>query len=82
MGTTSTSPNTGNEGRDIGHVGLLNLQHHNMHHPMMLVQQDYDSKNDHFHTQNIAIKDIMAKGNVDVSLQELNNADLTTVHWL
>ena len=45
-------------------------QHH-MHHPMK-VQQDYDSKNDHFHTQNVAIKNIDSHGNVDVSLQELN----------
>ena len=25
MGHSSTSPDTGNQGRDIGHVGLLNL---------------------------------------------------------
>jgi len=35
---------------------------------MMHVQQDYDSKKDVFQTQNIGIKDISAKGNVDISL--------------
>jgi len=35
---------------------------------MMHVQQDQDSKKDVFQTQNIGIKDIEAKGNVDISL--------------
>ena len=31
MGTSSTSPDTGNEGQNIGHVGLLNLSEMAMH---------------------------------------------------
>merc|ERR1712166_1568766 len=37
----------------------------------MMLQQDHDSAHDHFNTQNIHIKDIKSKGNVDISLQEL-----------
>jgi len=51
------------------HSYLQNLEHH--HHPMMHVQQDDDSKKDVFQTQNIGIKDIEAKGNVDITLQNL-----------
>jgi len=38
---------------------------------MMHVQQDHDSAHDVFQTQNIGIKDISAKGNVDITLQNL-----------
>jgi len=56
------------------HSYLQNLEH--QHHPMH-VQQDHDSAHDLFQTQNIGIKDIEAKGNVDITLQNLAAPGMT-----
>ena len=60
-------------------IKLQNLVAEHMHHPhhphhpfgFHGIQQDHDSKKDVFQTQNIGIKEIEAKGNVDITLQNL-----------